>query len=522
MFYQSNKNFFLFLTLLLSLTFFTDISNDEIQPWDEGIYTARIKAIALNNLWFDQTEQAIGGLYSSAHPPLVVWSNAVFLKLFGNHEFAYRIATAFFGASTILLVFFFFDDSFKGFLAALILSASSQFRFYSEHTQLDIPLTFFILLAFFFWFKYENKSNNKYLYYVGIVFGLGLWTKIIVAILIPAVISAYLLYQTLNKQKKCLQAARELLIIISIGLILFLPWFILMYVNHGNEFINYYFFYHILERSLEGVENNTKNLGYFFYFNQLIVHLPVAVAFSLIFLNKKFDSRKVFLMIAVLLPFMLFTAAETKLATYILPIFPLISIFAVNNINERNLKLNVSIIGAIALVIFQFWSYFPFIRNNVKNIILLNIQELDWLKLLLLMISGLFLMMLYSRLKMKYALFIIFALQIASLSFSLNQPKTFSGIKYASEVFIEKGMTNLVHFRPKYHSQVNNPQVIHYFNLNRNKYDINYYLVTDTNEVIDFKSKTMIIIEKGFEYKMNHNHFRRLPGNDYYTIYVNE
>ena len=270
------------IVLMLASLPFWNIFQDEIQPWDEGIYACRIKAVAEYDQWLDQTEYSPGGLYSSAHPPLVIWSNAVFVKIFGNAEYAYRIATSLFGALLIIAVYFMQRNKLSGLIASGILATSSFILYYSSHTQLDVPLTLFIVLGILFFKRYEESSKKMYLIFTGFALGLGLWTKIAVAALLPFVVGIYLLYKIIIKEKKCFPALYELLIILIIGIAIILPWIIFMYDKHGSEFLDYYFFYHILERTVGGVESNSKSMGVFYYLNQMMVHLPLAVAFILL------------------------------------------------------------------------------------------------------------------------------------------------------------------------------------------------------------------------------------------------
>ena len=63
----------------------------EVQPWDEALYCVRANACLQFGAWLDQTQYAVGGLYSSTHPPLLIWLMAGFVKLFGERKAKRRL-----------------------------------------------------------------------------------------------------------------------------------------------------------------------------------------------------------------------------------------------------------------------------------------------------------------------------------------------------------------------------------------------------------------------------------------------
>ena len=108
------------------------------------------------------------------HPPVGKWTIALGIKLFGDHEFGWRIASAFFGSLLILLVGLIAKELFKSnlwaALASGLIALDGLALVHSRTALLDLFLTFFIALALWAWLK------NWY-WLAGIAFGLAAATK---------------------------------------------------------------------------------------------------------------------------------------------------------------------------------------------------------------------------------------------------------------------------------------------------------------------------------------------------------
>lgn len=108
------------------------------------------------------------------HPPVGKWAIALGIKLFGDHEFGWRIASAFVGSLLILIVGLIAKELFKSkswaALASGLIALDGLALVHSRTALLDLFLTFFIALALWAWLK-----NWHWL--AGLVFGLAAATK---------------------------------------------------------------------------------------------------------------------------------------------------------------------------------------------------------------------------------------------------------------------------------------------------------------------------------------------------------
>lgn len=108
------------------------------------------------------------------HPPVGKWCIALGIKLFGNHEFGWRISVAVAGALTIYLVGRIarrlFISPWLSTLASLLMALDGLNLVHSRTALLDLFLTLFVLLGILSWLKGNYWQS-------GIWFGLSCGTK---------------------------------------------------------------------------------------------------------------------------------------------------------------------------------------------------------------------------------------------------------------------------------------------------------------------------------------------------------
>lgn len=108
------------------------------------------------------------------HPPIGKWMIAAGIKIFGYHEFGWRISAALVGTASIIMIFYItkrlFNNYFLAFSAEILMCADGLHLVMSRTTLLDIFLMFFILLSFLFLLRSQH-------YAAGISLGLAAATK---------------------------------------------------------------------------------------------------------------------------------------------------------------------------------------------------------------------------------------------------------------------------------------------------------------------------------------------------------
>jgi dolichyl-phosphate-mannose--protein O-mannosyl transferase len=108
------------------------------------------------------------------HPPVGKWMIAAGIKLFGYHEFGWRISAALVGTASIVGLFYIalrlFENYFLALAAGILISADGLNLVMSRTALLDIFLMFFTLFGFLFLLRSQHWA-------AGISLGLAAATK---------------------------------------------------------------------------------------------------------------------------------------------------------------------------------------------------------------------------------------------------------------------------------------------------------------------------------------------------------
>ncbi len=142
-------------SVLLAVAFllpFIQLGLGEIQPWDESLYVIRAEACLKFGSWLDQTQYAVGHLYSATHPPLGIWLIAISKYLFGGSTFAIRLPIALAASGSIILLWLIarrFASKEAALVAAVSLSTADLFLELSHRAQMECLILFFCLAAIY-------------------------------------------------------------------------------------------------------------------------------------------------------------------------------------------------------------------------------------------------------------------------------------------------------------------------------------------------------------------------------------
>lgn len=508
------KKVYLFLVVFLVLIKVHSIVTTDIQPWDEGMYATRVLSVKESGDIIDQSQHSVGKFYSGSHPPLLIWLGYLFTSVFGMNNIVLKGLIFVFSLAVLWLIMKIGSHIYSpraGIFAAIIFCSNLIFNIFSKRFQFDIPYTFLILLSFWFFLKFLETGENKYNYYSGIVFGLCLMIKILVGFFIPMTIFLWLIFL----RDKSRYNIKNLLVLTAVGVAIAAPWHAYMFVKYGWEFFNYFFFYHIYERALFGVEHNTKGSGYIYHINYLMTILPFGViilfgAFRNILNIRNLNYKDLFVFIWFLIGFLIITLFKTKLEVYILLILTPGVFIAGNYLEIMNTLKSKEKIALLILTSFNiFWAVFNYFRielsfplNSVtipRTIITASIWFL---------ISGFiiffFIKKSYSLSKFYYAFILIFLLFINVL-YALQIPYWENSFKIRdvkSEID-KSGFRKLIYVASNYR---HNPQFSFYFDgldlgWTNTKYD---FIFVDSKDGINKVKETInnsgtdvnIIIEK--------------------------
>jgi dolichyl-phosphate-mannose--protein O-mannosyl transferase len=139
--------------------------------FDEVYYAQNANSLLHHGVELDPKS---GAAQFIVHPPVGKWMIAAGIKLFGYHEFGWRISAALVGAASIVMIYFIaqrlFNNYYLSVCAGILMSADGLNLVMSRTALLDIFLMFFTLLGFFFLLRSQH-------YAAGIALGLAAATK---------------------------------------------------------------------------------------------------------------------------------------------------------------------------------------------------------------------------------------------------------------------------------------------------------------------------------------------------------
>lgn len=326
---------------LLALTNLTTL---EIQPSDEGYYALRAKAIVEYGCWLDQTEYAVGGFYSSSHPPLLIWLMAATAKVLGVNTFSFRIWSV---IAFVLCVWCVYDCTRSGtsgeyssnqalsnqtasilvpLAAALAATLSPMMLWYGRMAQFDMLVTMLSAAQVMLYLRYLNSQKPFYIWCTGIALGLALLSKTFVGGFAAAAIVLHSSYMLASKRITVSQFVRQTAIIGGVGLALGFSWFAAVCLLHEGFFERYIRFF-VMERFTVNQTDSKHITGTFYFLNVALTRIPLVgvlpIWIAAFVREKTFRTpARVLILVWFAVPFFILSAASTKLLWYALLFFP--------------------------------------------------------------------------------------------------------------------------------------------------------------------------------------------------------
>ena len=326
-------------------------------------------------------------------PILFYWLEAISMKIFGINEFSARLPSVLSALSCVAVVFFFIKTFYStacGLIGALILMSCFQFAALSRFSVTDMTLANFTcssIICFFLGYNQILTSHRffklqvtefSFWYLLGFVFlALAVLTKGPVAIII---ISLILLpfFWWIRKLDYFFRSKS-----FWIGFILFLlivfPWYVAVHLATEGEFSRVFFGLHNFSRYTSTVSGHR---GSIFYFIPVVLigflpwtfFLPQAISAILkkglkSLLASTREQSLWFCLWWFLVIFLFFSFSRTKLLTYIMPLFPALSVIVaiwfenilLKQINNKGLMIGLGMFFLFCLVIL----YICFFNLNV-------------------------------------------------------------------------------------------------------------------------------------------------------------
>ena len=335
--------------------------------------------------------------YDWVHPPLGKLIQAIPIKLSHNMApFYYRLMSNIAGIIMIIVMYLFGKAMFKKRKYALIsalLMALDNFHFVQTRIgTIDSFLVLFILLSYFFMFKYIEKSKNKHLFLSGLFCGLSIctkWTGLMAGLGLAII---YLIYEFKVKEKVIPYLLKGLSFFIIIPLVLYTSIYLAFpkvnnlhttsipkivkqtedmynyhaYLEEGHPFASKWYTWPVMKKPLWYYTRNmtfTTRSTIVLIGNIVIWYTGIiAILLLPLFIIKKKNKKSLFLLIGALslwLPYMFIGRA--MFIYHYFPVLPFMYLAITNlfyQINKRN-KYDLFLILYMMICLLVFIIYYP-------------------------------------------------------------------------------------------------------------------------------------------------------------------
>ncbi len=326
--------------------------------WDEQFHALVAKNMMTNplkpTLFSDPVLPYSPTMWAGNHvwlhkQPLFLWQMALSLKLFGLNEVAVRVPSIIMISFSAIMIYRIGKISINetvGFYGA-ILFASLHYILelstgYHSTDHNDIAFLFYVTASFWAWFEYQNKPSIYWVIAIGVFSGCAILVKWLVGLLIYAV-----WFFTLGSENKKnyfkLKTYKPILLAFVITLIVFVPWqlYILSAFNveatHELRLNSEHFFkpieghggdvwYHfkVMKQIYDFGDYDSKIMKYIISYIGDIVPYIIFVGWIFLIWKVKDTKYKVALFSPVVIVYLFFSIASTKMDSFCLIVSPIL------------------------------------------------------------------------------------------------------------------------------------------------------------------------------------------------------
>jgi 4-amino-4-deoxy-L-arabinose transferase-like glycosyltransferase len=320
------------LLAAFALLWFCNLGYRHLLKPDEGRYAEIPREMVASGDWLTPR---LNGYKYFEKPPLQYWVTAASLAAFGMNEWAARLWPGLTGFLGVLLVFWAGNRLFAppaGLLGAAVTASCALYAVIGHLLTLDMALSFFMSASVFAFAVAQSESGEperrRWMLLAWAAMALAVLSKGLVGAVLP--VGAVGVHVFLHRDWKLL--ARLYLLR---GGLLFLaiaaPWFVLVSLANP-EFPRFFFIHEHFERFLTR-EHDRYQPVWFFLSVLFVGTLPWIVSLFPALRGAGarssaatgFHARR-FLLIWCAVVFVFFSASNSKLIGYILPLFPALSL----------------------------------------------------------------------------------------------------------------------------------------------------------------------------------------------------
>lgn len=358
--------------------FFSHLGSRPLWNQDEGMHAATSKDMVVSGDWITPT---LNGEPFFDKPAFHNWLVALSFLAFGMNEFAARFPNALLGLGCALVTYLLGRRLFgpgAGLLGAVVLAANAQFFVLSRTVMHDMSLAFFVTLGLALWFVGYSRgaAERRWFLLSYAAFGGAMLAKGPIGVLLPgAVVFLFLLI----RRELGLLRRMSLGWGVLIGLAVAAPWYAMVSLRNP-DYLRYFFLELNFGSFLSETSHHPEPLHYYVPallggFFPWSFFLPAALVRAWQRRGEDDHGGTTFSLLWAGLYFAFFSAAESKLPTYILPIFPPLALLVGRLWQELASAPTPGLRKAVL------WSFAPFLLLPLAAIVAVQTHRLPLLEM---------------------------------------------------------------------------------------------------------------------------------------------
>jgi len=210
------------LGAILMLSAFLGLWNLSINGYSNNYYASAVRSMmqSWSNFFFASFDP--GGFITVDKPPVALWVQTIFAKIFGFSGVSLLLPEALAGIAGVFLIYYMVKRAFgagAGLLSALILAVTPIFVVMNRDNNPDSILVFTLILAAWAMLRAAEKGRLRWLLLAGALVGIAFNVKMLEAyIALPAFYLMYLLLAKTSWLKRILHLTIATLLIAAVSL----------------------------------------------------------------------------------------------------------------------------------------------------------------------------------------------------------------------------------------------------------------------------------------------------------------
>ena len=351
--------------VLFAAAWFTGLGYRDLFQTDEGRYAEIPREMLATGDW---VTPRLDGLKYFEKPPLQYWATAAVYAVAGESNATSRLWTALTGFLGLLMTAFAAWRLFgtgAAWGAAAFLGGSVYYAIMGHFNTLDMGVSFFMCASLFGFLLAmeagEERVRRRWMYLAWAAAAFATLSKGLEAVVLPGAV--FVLYVLITRQW---YRFRQLHVYggVPIYLVIAAPWFVLVSLRNP-EFPQFFFIHEHFERFLTTIHHRYEPWWYFIpiLLFGLLCFLPQSLRAAAGLVRQReyrgepgrFNSV-LFLWLWCGFIFLFFSLSDSKLGSYILPIFPALALLTGREIARlRRRDAMVSALICVALAIAALW-----------------------------------------------------------------------------------------------------------------------------------------------------------------------